>query len=135
MNFELKLFSWPDPGPHVVALVKGTIDADSLTQIFRKIGDMTRPLSHGQVLIDLVDAVYALDCADIEDILSEGALDQWAANIRIALVSLRDAKQYDGVVKFSTLLSNRRINVAAFCSLRLAVDWLAVGRHSSNLHI
>jgi hypothetical protein len=124
MNFQLKLFPWPDPGPHVIALVRGRIDTDSLKQIFRKVAEMSGPLPHGKILIDLVDAAYALEFAEIDDLIKVAGSDRWATSARIAIVSARDISQYDYLQKFSALLSNRGMNVAAFCSLKPAVDWL-----------
>jgi hypothetical protein len=124
MDFELKLFPWPDPGPHVIALARGTIDTDSLKQIFRKVAEMTEPLPHGKILIDLVDAACALQSADIGEFIRGAGSDQWAANAKIAIVSARDINQYDHLLKFSMLLSNAGVNATAFCSLKPAVDWL-----------
>jgi len=124
MDFQLRLFSWPDPGPHVIAIAKGTIDGDGLRQILRKVAEMTQPLLHGTVLIDLVDAALALESADIDEFVNGAGPDLWAENLRVAMVAARDIERYDQFWKLSAALSNRGINAAAFSSLKFAVDWL-----------
>lgn len=124
MEFQLKLFSWPDPGPHIIAMAKGTVDGDGLRQIFRKIAEMTQPLPHGKVLIDLVDAALALESVDIDEFVNGAGRDLWAENPRIAMVAAREIERYDQLLKLSAVLSNRGVNAAAFCSLKFAIDWL-----------
>jgi hypothetical protein len=124
MDFQLKLFNWPDPGPHVIAMAKGTIDSDGLRQIFRKVVEMTQHLPHGKVLIDLVDAAWALEAADIDEFVDGAGSDLWVKNRRIAIVFARDLERYDRLLKLSAELSNRGIKAAAFSSLKFAVDWL-----------
>lgn len=124
MDFQLRLFSWPEPGPHVIAMAKGIIDGDGLRQIFLKVAEMTQPLPHGKVLIDLVDAALALESAGIDEFVNGAGPDLWADNSRIAIVFPRDIERYDQLLKLSAALSNRGINAAAFSSLKFAVDWL-----------
>ena len=124
MDFQLRLFNWPDPGPHVIALAKGTIDVDALRQIFHKVAEMTQPLPHGKVLIDLVDAVLAFEAADIEEYINEAGPDLKSESPRIAIVFARDIERYDQLLRLSVELSNRGVNAAAFSSLKLAVGWL-----------
>ena len=125
MNFQLKLFPWPDPGPHVIALGKGTMDRGSITQVFRDVAEMTATLAQGKILIDLVDAVCRLESRDINELINEAEWDRWSANFRIAIVTARDAEQSDCLINFCTLLSNRGIEIAIFRSLKRAADWLA----------
>jgi hypothetical protein len=124
MDFQLKLFTWPDPGPHLIALTKGTIDTGAFRQIFRAVARTTCPLRQEKILIDLVEATYAPEFTDVDDLIKEAGWDRRAANFRIAIVSACDIEQYNGLLKFSALLSSRGVNVSAFCSLRVAVDWL-----------
>ena len=125
MNFQLKLFPWPDPGPHVIALGKGTIDRAGFMQLFQNVAEMTAPLAGGKILIDLVDAVCRLGSADVDELIIGTEWNHWPAGFRIAIVSARDAEQYDCLRKVSALLSNRGMKIATFSSLKLAADWLA----------
>ena len=124
MDFQLRLFSWPEPGPHVIALAEGTIDADGLRRIFRRVAEMTQPLPHGKVLIDLVDAALALESADMDEFINGAGADLCVENPRIAIVFARNLGRYDQLLRLSAVLSNRGISAAAFSSLKFAVDWL-----------
>jgi hypothetical protein len=124
LDFQLKLFRWPDPGPHIIALVKGTINNERFTRIFREVAEMAQPLARGRILIDLVEATYAPDFGDLDELTHGVEWDQWTANFSIAIVSGRDIEQYNWVRKFRTLLSNRGVNVETFISIKVAVDWL-----------
>jgi hypothetical protein len=127
MDFQLNLFSWPDPGPHVIALAKGALNAEGVRRVFREVAQMTEAIPNSKVLIDVVRAEYSVDSDDIDNLVKTVESDPRLANAMIAIVSPCDTDDYGRWLKFSALLSCGRVNVAAFNSLKLAVDWLVIG--------
>jgi hypothetical protein len=126
MDFDLKLFSWPDPGPHVIALGRGTLNTDSIRQIFGEIAKMVEPLPNGKVLVDLVRAKYLVSPDDIDSLIKDVGSDGRLANATIAIVSPSDIEQYHDLLKLSNLLSACGVHAGAFRSLKPAVDWLVI---------
>ena len=129
MDFQLKLFSWPDPGPHVIALAKGTLNADSMRQIFDEVARMAESLPNGKVLVDLVHAKYLVSLGDIDSLIKDVGSDSRLANATIAIVSPSDIEQYDDLLKLSNLLFACGVHAGTFRSMKLAVDWLTISSY------
>jgi hypothetical protein len=125
MDFQLNLFSWPEP-PHVIALAKGTLNADSMRQIFGEVAKMAEPLPNGKVLVDLARAKYLVSLGDIDSLIKDVGSDSRLANATIAIVSPSDIEQYHDLLKLSNLLSAGGVHAGTFRSIKLAVDWLAI---------
>ena len=87
MNYQVKLFHWPERGDHVILIACGFVDINGFKQMFSKVGEITVSLSDCKVLIDLVDATYDLDPVDIKAFVSAITPDLLPINPKIALVS------------------------------------------------
>ena len=125
MNYQVKLFHWPERGDHVILIVRGFVDIiDGFKQMFSKVGKITASLSDSKVLIDLVDATYDLDPMDIKAFVSAITPDLLPINPKIALVSTPQMKQRIPLTLLAASLSNRGCKVAAFYDSKSAVTWL-----------
>ena len=125
MKFQIKLFRWPDRGNHVIIIARGFINTDGLEQIFRNVAETTQSLVDCKVLIDLLDATYRFEAADINAFVSRLSSDSFPNNSKIALVSAREIEPYDQLHRLSTCLSPLGLKIAAFYDSNMAVDWLA----------
>jgi len=124
MNYQVKLFHWPERGDHVILIACGFVDIDGFKQMFRKVGEITASLSDSKVLIDLVDATYNLDHMDIKALVSAIIPDLLPINPKIALVSTPQLRQRIPLMLLATSLSNRGGKVATFYDSKSAVTWL-----------
>jgi hypothetical protein len=124
MNYQIKLFHWPERGDHIIMVVRGFVQIEGFKQMFRKVGEMTELLSDCKVLIDLVDANCGLDPAAIQAFVSEFTPDQWPPNSKIALVSTPQMQQHNQILLLAASLSKRAYKVAAFYDSKSAVSWL-----------
>ena len=124
MNYQVKLFHWPERGDHVILIACGFVDIDGFKQMFRKVGEITASLSDCKVLIDLVDATYDLDLMDIKALVSAITPDLLPINPKIALVSTPQMQQRLPLMLLAASLSNRGRKVAAFYDSKPAVTWL-----------
>ena len=66
MDFQIKLFSWPDRGNHLIMITRGILDVGGLEQVFREMATVTQSLLDCKVVIDLQDAVCNLGTTDIQ---------------------------------------------------------------------
>jgi len=124
MNYQVKLFHWPERGDHVILIACGFVDLNGFKQMFSKVGKITASLSDSKVLIDLVDATYDLDPMDIKAFVSAITPDLLPINPKIALVSTPQMKQRIPLTLLAASLSNRGCKVAAFYDSKSAVTWL-----------
>ena len=124
MNYQVKLYHWPERGDHVIMIACGFVDLEGFKQMFRKVGEVTAALSDCKVLIDLVDATYDLDPMDIKAFVSAITPDLLPINPKIALVSTPQMKQRIPLTLLAASLSNRGCKVAAFYDSKSAVTWL-----------
>ena len=124
MNYQIKLFHWPERRDHVIMIVRGFVEIEGFKQMFCKVGEMTASLWDCKVLIDLVDATYALDPADIKALVSDIVPEIWPVNSKIALVSTPQLQQHNQLLLLAGSLSNRGCKVAAFYDSKSAVTWL-----------
>jgi len=124
MNYQVKLFHWPERGDHVILIACGFVDIDGFKQMFSKVGEITVSLSDCKVLIDLVDATYDLDPVDIKAFVSAITPDLLPINPKIALVSTPQMQQRIPLMLLAASLSNRGGKVAAFYDSKPAVTWL-----------
>ena len=124
MNYQIKLFHWPERGDHIIMVVRGFVEIQGFKQMFRKVGEMTELLSDCKVLIDLVDANHRLDPAAIQTFVCEFTPDQWPSNSKIALVSTPQIQQHNQILLLAASLSRRGYKVAAFYDSKSAISWL-----------
>jgi hypothetical protein len=125
MKFQAKLFSWPDKGNHVIVIASGALDTRGCTEMFNKIGSMTRGLADCKVLVELVDCTCKLKPQEIEAWVVAFKPNSWPAGNRTALVSPSETEQYTKWVGLSDRLAERGFNVAVFYEIKAAIDWLA----------
>jgi hypothetical protein len=124
MNYQIKLFHWPERGDHVIMIVRGFVELEGFKQMFCKVGEMTAALSDCKVLIDLVDATYGLDPAGIKAFVSDILTELWPVNTKIALVSTSQMQQQIQLLLLAASLSNRGCKISAFYDSKSAVVWL-----------
>ena len=124
MNYQIKLFHWPERGDHVIMIVRGFVEIEGFKQMFCKIREMTASLSDCKVLIDLLDATYGLDPAGIKTFVTETTSDVWPVKSKIALVSTPQTQQHNQLLLLAASLSNRGYKIAAFYDSKSAVSWL-----------
>ena len=124
MNYQIKVFHWPERGSHIILIVRGFIDIEGFSQIFKKIKEMTELLSDCKVLIDLVDAQSALDPMAIKELLGEFKADEWPSTSKLAMVSAAQVPQHNQILMLAASLSNRGYKAAAFYDSKSAVTWL-----------
>ena len=124
MNYQIKLFHWPERGDHVIMIVRGFVEIEGFKQMFCKVREMTASLSDCKVLIDLLDATYGLDPAGIKSFVTETTSDVWPVKSKIALVSTPQTQQHNQLLLLAASLSNRGYKIAAFYDSKSAVSWL-----------
>jgi hypothetical protein len=124
MNYQVKLFHWPERGDHVILIACGFVDLNGFRQMFSKVLEVTVSLSDCKVLIDLVDATYDLGPVEIEAFVSAITPDLLPINSKIALVSTPQMQQHNPLLLLAASLSNRGCKVAAFYDSKSAVTWL-----------
>jgi len=124
MDFQIKLFSWPDKGDHLIMITRGLLDRAALEQIFHEVAEVTQPLQDCKAIIDLQDVACDLKMADIQTFAAELKLDHWPANNKVAVVSPRDSEQYDQLLMLARDLAKHSFRIAVFTDSKSAVNWL-----------
>jgi hypothetical protein len=124
MDFQIKLFSWPDKGDHLIMIIRGLLDRAALEQIFQEVATVTQPLQDCKVIIDLQDVAGDLKTADIQTFASRLKLDRWPATNKVAIVSPRDSEQYNQLLALASDLVKLSFKIAVFTDSKSAVNWL-----------
>jgi len=125
MDFQIKLFSWPDRGNHLILITRGVIDTKAFDQIFQEVYTATQALRDCKVVIDLQDAMCNFENADIQSFVDELQLDRWPSTNRVAVVASREIDHYDQLSALTNSLAKRGLKIAVFDDSKLAVTWLA----------
>ena len=125
MDFQIKLFSWPDRGNHLVMITRGVMDINGFEQVFREVATATQPLRDCKVVIDLQDAMCNVESADIQAFVDGVEPDLWPSTNKVAIVSPRENEQYDQLLALTTGLAKRALEIAVFHDSKAAVTWLA----------
>lgn len=125
MDFQTKLFRWPDRGNYVIIIARGQTDIGGFQQMFQKLAEIHEPLIDWRVLIDLFDARFELEPADIETFASVLRTGRFPENYKIALLGAREIGQYEQLCMVSASLCKQGFRVAPFDDSKLAIDWLA----------
>jgi hypothetical protein len=125
MDFQTKLFRWPDRGNYVIIIARGHTDIGGFQQMFQKLAEIHEELVDWRVLIDLFDARFRLEPAGVDTFASGLRTARFPENNKIALVGARGIEQYDQLCMVSASLSKQGFKVAAFHDSKLAIDWLA----------
>jgi hypothetical protein len=66
MDFQTKLFRWPDRGNYVIIIARGQTDIGGFQQMFQKLAEIHEALVDWRVLIDLFDARFRLEPAGVD---------------------------------------------------------------------
>ena len=124
MDLQMKLFSGLDKGNYVIIITRGSIDIEGFREIFRNVVNTTRSLVDCKVLIDLQEATYRLEPADILAFAENLGPEFWPPTNKVALVSVSDQQEHRQLCVLSTFLSNRVIKNAVFKDTKTALSWL-----------
>ena len=125
MDFQVKLFSWPDRGNHLIMITRGLLDRGALEQIFQEVATVTQSLADCKVVMDLQDAICNLETADIQAFVDAMKPDGWPSRNKIAMLSPRDIEYYDKLFMLTGGLSKLGYQIAVFYDSKAAVSWLA----------
>ena len=125
MDFQIKLFSWPDRGNHLIMITRGILDVGGLEQVFREMATVTQSLLDCKVVIDLQDAVCNLGTIDIQAFANGRKPAAWSGKQKVAMLSPREVEQYDQLVLLTSGLSKQGFKIAVFYDSKAAVSWLA----------
>lgn len=125
MNFQVKLFSWPDRGNHLIMIARGVMDIRGFEQIFEEVLTATQALHDCKVVIDLQDTACNLDSADIQAFVEGVQLDLWPSNNKMAMVSPHESEQRDQLSMLTSGLAKRGLKIAVFDDSKRAITWLA----------
>ena len=125
MDFQIKLFSWPDRGNHLIMISRGVMDIRGFEQMLQEVATATQPLRDCKVVIDLQDTVCNLENADIQAFVDGAPHDLWPSTIEVAIVSPREIEQCDPLSLLTNGLAKRGLRIAAFYDSKAAVTWLA----------
>lgn len=125
MDFQIKLFSWPDRGNHLIMITRGVMDIKGFDQIFQELLTATQSLRDCKVVVDLQDAMCNLENANVLAFADGVQLDQWPCTNRVAVVAPREIDQYDQLLALTNGLAKRGLKIAIFHDSKLAVTWLA----------
>lgn len=125
MDFQIKLFCWPQRGNHVIAISRGLLDPEGFKEIFRQVDQITQPLSDCRVVIDLRDSTCLLESTDIPSLLKDIVENTAPRDNRVALVSAPEVKHSNQLALLSGCLSNYDFNIALFTDMTRAASWLA----------
>lgn len=125
MDFQIKLFSWPDRGNHLIMITRGVIDIKGFEQIFREVVTATQPLRDCKIVIDLQDTTCNLESADIQAFVDGMGPELWASTSKVAVVAPPEIDQYDQLLMLTSGLAKRGLKIAVFYDSKPAVTWLA----------
>ena len=125
MDFQIKLFSWPDRGNHLIMITRGVLDIKGIDQIFQEVVTATEPLRDCKVVVDLQDVTCSLGRADIQAFVDGVQPELWPFTNKIAIVAPRGIDQYDQLFILTSGLAKRGLKIAIFYDSKAAVTWLA----------
>ena len=125
MDFQIKLFSWPDRGNHLIIITRGILDIKGIDQIFQEVVTATEPLRDCKVVVDLQDVTCNLQRADIQAFVDGVRPELWPSTNKIAIVAPREIDQYDHLFALTSGLAKRGLKIAGFDDSKPAITWLA----------
>jgi hypothetical protein len=125
MDFQIKLFSWPDRGNHLIMITRGVLDIKGLLQIFQEVAAATEPLEDCKVVVDLQDITCNLAGSDVQAFVDGFQPHSWPATNKVAIVAPREMDQYDQLFLLTSSLAKRGLKIAIFYDSKTAVSWLA----------
>jgi hypothetical protein len=125
MDFQIKLFSWPDRGNHLIMITRGVLDIKGFVQILQEVVTATEPLRDCKVVVDLQDTTCNLAGADMEAFVDGVQPDRWPATNKVAIVAPRENDQHDQIFVLTSGLAEHGVKIAVFYDSKAAVTWLA----------
>jgi hypothetical protein len=135
MDCQIKLFSWPDEGNHIITIARGLIDTDEFNEILRRIGEMALSLPECKVLVDLADAQCHFEHGDIQGFVDGLRPGTWRRSSKVALVAAQETEQKAQLKTLSDRLSNEGVNIAAFDDTKSAIQWLRHDRKPRTVRL
>ncbi|HJU61823.1 MAG TPA: hypothetical protein VJ864_07235 [Candidatus Binatia bacterium] len=123
MDFQIKLFSWPDKGDHLIMITRGLLDRAALKRIFEEVTTVTQPLQDCKVIIDLQDTVCDFRTAEIENFAGGLKPERWPATNKVAIVSPHNS-EHDQLLVLTRHLAQLSLKIALFTDSKSAVNWL-----------
>jgi hypothetical protein len=127
MDFQVKVFSWPDRGNHVIMIIRGVMDVGGFDEIAQEVARATESLQHCKVLIDLQDTACSFETKELQTFVNGLKADLWPFSNKVAIVSPREIEQYEQLLMLTSGLSKRGFNSAVFYDSGAAINWLANG--------
>ena len=94
-------------GNYLIVITRGHADARELEQVFLKVALRSQSLVDCKVLIDLADVRLSLEPADIHELVDDLRPDLLRPDIKIAVVSSTETREFDQLRVLSTALSSR----------------------------
>jgi hypothetical protein len=125
MDFQLKVFSWPDRGNHLIMIIRGVMDAGGFAEIAREVAKATQSLQDCKVLIDLQDTTCSFETKALQTLVDGLKPDLWPPSNRVAIVSPREIEQYEQLMMLTSGLSKRGFKSAVFYDSAAGINWLA----------
>jgi hypothetical protein len=125
MDFQIKLFSWPDRGNHLIIITRGVLDIKGFDQIFQEVVTATEPLGDCKVVVDLQDTTPNLAGVDVQAFVDGFQPHSFPATNKVAIVAPREMDQYDQLFLLTAGLAKRGVKIAIFYDSKTAVSWLA----------
>jgi hypothetical protein len=124
MDFQIKLFSWPDKGDHMIMITRGLLDRAALKRIFEEVTAVTKSLQNCKVIIDLQDTTCDFKMAEIQNFAGGLKPEKWPATNKVAIVSLDNSEQHDQLLVLTRHLAQLSLRIALFTDSKSAVNWL-----------
>ncbi len=126
MQIQIQLPASQSKGNPIVMVARGVLNIAGFHQIFVEINRLTELHSEGEVLIDLAEALYELQAAEIDDFIDQSS---WSHAHKIALVAARRSEHFNQVSALSACLLKHGFKTAVFYDATVAADWL---QHSDS---
>jgi hypothetical protein len=125
MDLQVKVFSWPDRGNHLIMIIRGVMDLGGFEQVAQEVARASQSLQDCKVLIDLQDTACSLETKDLQTFVNGLKPDLWPSTNKVAVVSPREIEQYEQLLMLTSGLSKRGFSSAVFYDSAAAVSWLA----------
>lgn len=125
MDFQLKVFSWPDRGNHLIVIIRGLMDAGGFAEIAQEVAKSTQFLQDCKVLIDLQDTTCSFESKTLKTLVDGLKPDLWPRGNKVAIVSPRDPEQYELLVMLASGLTERGFRSAVFYDSAAGINWLS----------
>ena len=121
MEIQIKSLGSQSKENPIVMVARGVLNIAGFHQIVVAINRLTKIHSDGAVLIDLAEARYELQAAEIDELIGKSP---WLQGQKIALVAARRSEHFNQVSALSACLLKHGFKTAVFYDATVAADWL-----------